>query len=139
MATTETKDLALRDLLTVDRIGAYGVSSVPSYEQRAMPAFAFWYAVFLLGGAVGATAGSSFDNGLALIGGLLGGMALSGLVAGELASKRLFLPHSEKSDIQPAQVPQALPKGLDRVRFASSHPGITAAPDTFGPLWLPKG
>jgi hypothetical protein len=106
-----------------------------------MPAFAFWYVVFLLGGTFGATASSSFDSGLAFITGLLGGMALSGLVARQLSSKRLFLPNSEKRVIQPAlQAPHALQKkGLDRIRFASAHPGLTATPDTFGPLWLPKG
>jgi hypothetical protein len=35
-----------------------------------MPAFAFWYAVLLLGGAVGAAVGSSFDNGLTFIAGV---------------------------------------------------------------------
>ena len=105
-----------------------------------MPAFAFWYAFFLLGSAVGATVGLSFNSALAFVIGLLGGMALSGLVARQLSSTRLLLPDSEKHEIQPAlQASQTLPKGRDRVRFASAHPGLAATPDTFGPLWLPKG
>jgi hypothetical protein len=112
-----------------------------------MPTFAFWYAVFLFGGGVGATAGLSSGNGLALIAGLLSGMALSGWVAQQLCSKRLSaLLYPQKSAIQPAwNPPQASPQGLDRVGFASSRPGpqtpetSTALSDTFGPLWLPKG
>ena len=106
-----------------------------------MPTFAFWYAVFLFGGAVGATAGSSLGNGLAVVAGLLGGMALSAWVAQRLCPKRLLSsPNSEKRAIQPAlSAPPGSPKGLDRVRFASAHPDVTATPDLFGPLWLPKG
>jgi hypothetical protein len=106
-----------------------------------MPTIAFWYAVFVFGGAVGATVGASFGNGLVFIAGLLGGMALSGWVAQQLCSKHLLsFSHFEKPAIQPAlSAPQGSAKGLDRVRFASARPGLTATPDTFGPLWLPKG
>jgi hypothetical protein len=112
-----------------------------------MPSFAFWYAVFLLGGGVGATAGLNSGNGLAPIAGLLSGMALSGWVAQQLCSKRLSaLAYPQKGAIQPAwNAAQASLQGLDRVGFASARPGLqtpgtrTVAPDTFGPLWLPKG
>ena len=130
-----------RSIPTVDRNGMYRVISVPNGRVCAMPTFASWYAVFLFGGAVGVTAGSSFGNGLVFIASLLGGMALSGCVAQQLCPKRLFSSsNSEQRTIQPASsTPQASAKGLNRVRFASAHPGVTATPDTFGPLWLPKG
>jgi len=42
--------------------------------------FAFWYAVFVIGGSVGAAAGSSFGNGFAFVAGLLSGIVISGWI-----------------------------------------------------------
>src|SRR6059036_2167736 len=103
-----------------------------------MPTFAFWYAVFLFGGAVGATAGATFDNGPALLAGLLGGMALSGWLAQQLASN----PASSSPDLEtPSGETQQSAQGPDT---ASTHPvlqepAIIALPDTFGWPSLPKG
>jgi len=82
-----------------------------------MATFLFWYAVFLAGSAVGATAGSSFGNSFAVVAGLLGGMAISGGIA-----ERLLLNRSRgiypATPVRPEQASTA-PQGLERVRFAS--------------------
>jgi hypothetical protein len=114
-------------------------------RESAMPTFVFWYAVFLMGSAAGATAGSSFGNGLAVMAGLLGGMAISGWIAGQLPSnRRASEPDSEKSLIQPKQTTMPA-QGLERIRFASASPSVDASEttaaehDTLGAFSLPKG
>ena len=87
-----------------------------------MPTFVFWYAVFLAGSAVGATAGSSFGNGFACVAGLLGGIAISGWVAEQLTKKRSSAAYPAKPLIQPQQTSRAA-QGLDRIRFASGSQG----------------
>jgi hypothetical protein len=109
-----------------------------------MPNFAFWYAVFLFGGAVGVTVGSSFDNGLALIAGLLAGMAISGWIGEQLSSNRWSSASNPEKLGQPVAT-QALAQGLERIRFASA-PLELKAPETMaaelhtlGSFSLPKG
>jgi hypothetical protein len=111
-----------------------------------MRAFAFWYVVFLFGGALGATAGLSLGGGLALIPGLLGGMAFVGWLAQELLWKRWSSsPNSTELIIHPAfKAPQALEQGLGRVRSASASPiiqemGTSPIPASFGSFSLPNG
>jgi hypothetical protein len=110
-----------------------------------MPTFVFWYAVFLVGSAVGATAGSSFGNGFTVVAGLLGGMAISGWIAQQLPSKGWSsVPDPEKLVVQPKQT--ATPaQGLERIRFASAplcleaFKTTAAEHDTLGAFSLPKG
>jgi hypothetical protein len=114
-----------------------------------MPNFAFWYAVFLFGGAVGVTVGSCFGNGLALIAGLLAGMAISGWIGKRLSSNRwssASASNPEKPLGQPEpSATKALAQGLERIRFASA-PLELRAPETMaaelhtlGSFSLPKG
>jgi len=119
-----------------------------------MPTFVFWYAVFLAGSAVGATAGSSFGNGFAVVAGLVGGMAISGWFAKHLRwnrfsascpAKPLIQPDQTKPLIQPDQTAPAV-QGLERVRFASASQRLevsetkAAERDTLGGAFsLPKG
>jgi hypothetical protein len=114
-------------------------------RESAMPAFVFWYAVFLMGSAVGATAGSSFGNGFAVVAGLLGGLAISGWIAEQLPLNRgISAPHSEKSWIQPIQTTIPV-QGLERIRFASASSSVDASEtraaehDILGGFSLPKG
>jgi hypothetical protein len=115
-----------------------------------MPTFAFWYAVFLVGGAVGVAVGATFESGLALLAGLLGGMALSGWSARQLSSNRAsYPPKPETLLIQPPSgetqsSAQDWAQDAESVQFAAAHAGlptglITAVPDMFGPLHVPKG
>jgi hypothetical protein len=122
-------------------------------RAKAMPTFLFWYAVFLVGSAVGATVGSSLGDGYAVLAGLLGGMAVSGWIAEQLLLSRPSAPSSEKPLVQPSPSVQpsqsaAAPQGLERVRFASASgsPGLegsemkAAEHGTFGGAFsLPKG
>jgi hypothetical protein len=114
-------------------------------EQNAMPTFVFWYAVFLAGSAVGATAGSSFGNGFAVVAGLVGGMAISGWFAKHLRWNRFSASCPAKPLIQPDQTAPAV-QGLERVRFASASQRLevsetkAAERDTLGGAFsLPKG
>ena len=114
-------------------------------RDRAMPTFVFWYAAFLIGSAVGATAGSTFGNGFDLTAGLLGGMVISGWIAQQLPwNRHTAVRDSEKSWVQPE--PTTTPaQGLKRIQFAAASPRVepsdTAAAkhDTLGPFSLPKG
>jgi hypothetical protein len=105
-----------------------------------MPTFVFWYVVFLVGSAVGATAGS---NGFAAVAGLLGGMAISGWIAEQLPSNR-SAPDPEKPLVQPKQT-ATLTQGMERIRFASASLSLEASEttaaehDTLGVFSLPKG
>jgi hypothetical protein len=129
----------------LDRTGFSSVVKCNVTEQRTMPTFMFWYAVFLVGSAVGATAGSTFDNGFAVVAGLFGGTAISGWIAQQLPSKGWSsVPDPEKLFVQPKQTgTPAL--GLERIRFASASLSLeafrtTAAEhDTLGAFSLPKG
>jgi hypothetical protein len=114
-------------------------------EQYAMPTFLFWYAVFLAGSAVGATAGSSFGNGFAVVAGLLGGMAISGWIAESLSLNWSSGIYLAKPLLRPEQT-SAVAQGLERIRFASSSQGLEASEvkgaerDTLGGAFsLPKG
>jgi len=114
-------------------------------EQSAMPTFLFWYAVFLIGGAVGVTAGSGFGNSLGVVAGLLGGMAISGWIARQLPLKRSSGVCPEKPLIQPKQTATAV-QGLERIRIASASQDLeapetkAAGRDTLGGAFsLPKG
>jgi hypothetical protein len=114
-------------------------------EQSAMRTFAFWYAVFLVGSAVGATAGSSFGNGFAVVAGLLGGMVISGGIAERLQMNRSSAICPEKPLVRPKQTATAA-QGLERIRFASASPGLETSEtkavehDTLGAaFYLPKG
>jgi hypothetical protein len=110
-----------------------------------MPTFAFWYAAFLVGSAVGVTAGSSFGNWFAVVAGLLSGMVISGLIAKQLPSNRWFsAPKSEIPLFQPKQI-VAPAQGRERIRFASASLSLEASKSTAAehdPLdafSLPKG
>jgi hypothetical protein len=110
-----------------------------------MATFLFWYAVFLAGSAVGATAGSSFGNSFAVVAGLLGGMAISGWIAEHLTLNRSKGTYPVKPLIRPEQTWTA-PQGLERVRFASASQALegfevkAAERDTLGGAFsLPKG
>ena len=110
-----------------------------------MATFLFWYAVLLAGSAVGATAGSSFGNGFAVVAGLLGGMAISGWIAERLSSKGSSAADPAKPLIQPEQTSTAA-QGLERIRFASVSQRLegsevkAAECDTLGGAFsLPKG
>jgi hypothetical protein len=110
-----------------------------------MTTFLFWYAVFLAGSAVGATAGSSFGNGFAFVVGGLGGMVISGWIAERLSSSRSSSADPAKSLVQPEQTSTAA-QGLERVRYASASQGLEASEaraagrDTLGGAFsLPKG
>jgi hypothetical protein len=112
-------------------------------RESAMPTFVYWYAVFLMGSAVGAPAGSSFANGFAVVGGLLGGIAISGWIAEQLPSnRRASALDSENSLIRATTMPVP---GLGRIRFASASSSVyaletTAAEhDILGAFSLPKG
>jgi hypothetical protein len=119
-----------------------GLLQYRAIERCAMPTFAFWYAVFLFGGAVGAMVGATFESGLA---GLLGGMALSGWSAQQLSSNRAS--SSLKPETLLIQPPsgETWAKNAESLQFTAAHPGsqkaafIAAVPDPFGPLPLPKG
>jgi hypothetical protein len=109
-----------------------------------MLTFVFWYAVFLIGSAVGATAASSFGNGFAVVVGLLSGMAISGWIVEQLPSNLWSsAPDPEKPLVQPKHT--ATPaQGLKRIRFASASPSLSsettaAEHDTLGAFSLPKG
>jgi hypothetical protein len=109
-----------------------------------MATFLFWYAVFVVGSAVGAAAGSSFDNGFAVVAGLFGGMAISGWIAERLTLKRFSGTRPEKLLVQPQTGTTA--QGIERIRFASASPGVEGLetkdikPAIFaGAFTLPKG
>jgi hypothetical protein len=114
-------------------------------EKRATPTFVFWYPVFLVGSAVGATAGSGFDSGFAFVAGLLSGMAISGWIAARLSADRWSLaPDPEKPLVQPKQ--SAAPaQGQERIRFASAPLNLEASKttgaghDILGSFSIPKG
>jgi hypothetical protein len=110
-----------------------------------MATFLFWYAVFLAGSAVGATAGSSFGNSFAVVAGLLGGMAISGGIAEQLLLNRSRGIYPAKPLVRPEQTSTA-PQGLERVRFASGSQALErlevmgAERDSLGGAFsLPKG
>src|SRR5262245_47925267 len=110
-----------------------------------MATFLYWYVAFLAGSAVGATAGSSFGNGFAVVAGLLGGMAISGWIAGHLRLNRSSGTCAAKPLLRPEQTSTAA-QGLERVRFASASQGLegidvkAAERDTLGGAFsLPKG
>lgn len=116
-----------------------------------MPAFLFWYAVFLAGSALGAAVGSSFDNGFAVVAGLLGGMAISGWIAEHLSLNRssdtdpVKPTYPATASIRPEQTSMAV-EGLERVRFASASQDLEASevkgaerPALGGAFSLPKG
>src|SRR5262245_7921762 len=112
-----------------------------------MPTFLFWYAVFLVGSAVGATAGSTLGNGFAVLAGLLGGMAVSGWIAERLSSNRSSAAFPEGRSVQPGQS-AVTPQGLERIRsaLASDSLGLKASETRAaeraalgGAFSLPKG
>jgi hypothetical protein len=108
-----------------------------------MRTFAFWYAVFLVGSAVGATAGSSCGDGFAVLAGLLAGMALSGWIAERLYTNRFSA--LSKPSARPVEMAKEA-QGLKRVRFASVSVGFISSEtksvehDSLGAAFhLPKG
>lgn len=110
-----------------------------------MATFLFWYAVFLAGSAVGATAGSSLGNGFAVVAGLFGGMVISGWIAEHVTLNRSSATDPAKALTRPEQTSTAA-QGLERVRFASASRGTessevkAAERDTLGGAFsLPKG
>ena len=110
-----------------------------------MPTFVFWYAVFLIGSAVGATAGANFYSGFAVVAGLLIGMAISGWIAEQLPSNRWFsAPKSENPLFQPKQIATSA-QGLERIRFVAGSLSLEASEtkaavhDSLGAFSLPKG
>jgi hypothetical protein len=113
-------------------------------EQRDMPIFIFWYAVFLVGSAAGATAGSSFGNGFAVVAGLLSGMAISGWIAEQYLRTAGRLRLTEKPLVQPKHSAM-LAQGVERIRFASAPLNLQASQtmasehDTLGAFYLPRG
>jgi hypothetical protein len=110
--------------------------------QPAMRTFTFWYAIFLVGSAVGATAGSSFGE-FGVLAGLLGGMTLSGWIA-----ERLYMNRGSaisKPSAWPTE-PAKEAQGLERVRYASASVGLKSSEtklvehDSLGAAFhLPKG
>jgi hypothetical protein len=109
-----------------------------------MPTFVFWYAVFLIGSAVGATAGANFYSGFAVVAGLLIGMAISGWIAEQLPSNRWSPADTEKPLDQPKQIATSA-QGLERIRFVAGSLSLEASEtkaavhDSLGAFSLPKG